>query len=165
MSLDSTQKNMARQQLLVQRKRLSLVEVSEASQAIAANALQELRLQGSELVHVYTAMPARNEISCHPLIDALMSRYPRLEVVWGDASRVAPIPSSAYSIIFVPVVGFNRGGFRLGYGGGWYDRFLSSQPQARVIGIAYDWAEVCFIPETHDQPLDMVITQTGAKRF
>jgi 5-formyltetrahydrofolate cyclo-ligase len=68
-------------------------------------------------------------------------------------------------LLFVPCVGFDAGGFRLGYGGGYYDRTLAAWPASKkpvTVGIAY---EVCRTDalqrEAHDIPLDLIVTEAG----
>lgn len=68
-------------------------------------------------------------------------------------------------LVLVPLLGFDRHGHRLGYGGGWYDRsfaFLNEQvrpTEPLLVGIAYDFQELPAIkPEAWDVPLDYVAT-------
>ena len=60
--------------------------------------------------------------------------------------------------LIIPCVGFNPQRFRLGYGGGFYDRTLASVPRPQTIGIAYANAETTFAADTYDVALDMVMT-------
>ena len=63
-------------------------------------------------------------------------------------------------VILVPMVGFDRGGNRLGYGAGYYDRTLAELPRARAIGCAFAIQEVCALPaEAHDRPMDAIATE------
>lgn len=65
-----------------------------------------------------------------------------------------------YDLIIVPIVGFDKDNYRLGLGGGWYDRFLADQPRAQTIGLAYTLCEVDILPhESHDISLDKIITE------
>jgi len=67
-------------------------------------------------------------------------------------------------LLLVPCVGFNAGRFRLGYGGGYYDRTLARHP-ARAIGIAYDDAEIeDFRAAAHDIALAEIVTETRVLR-
>ena len=69
------------------------------------------------------------------------------------------------AILIVPLVAFDRQGARLGYGGGFYDRtleMLRSRRPTRAIGFAWAAQEADTLPlEPTDQPLDMVVTETG----
>ena len=68
-------------------------------------------------------------------------------------------------IVIVPLVAFDRQGGRLGYGGGFYDRtleLLRAKRPTLAIGFAYDAQEAQGLPlEPTDQPLDMIVTETG----
>ena len=67
------------------------------------------------------------------------------------------------TLIFVPCVGFGPGGYRLGYGGGFYDRTLASlQPKPFTVGLGYDFGWLPDLaPESHDVPLDAILSDTG----
>ncbi len=67
-------------------------------------------------------------------------------------------------ILVVPLVGFDRARYRLGYGGGFYDRTLAAlRPRPRTIGIAFADAELPTIhPQPHDIPMDVIVTERGA---
>lgn len=62
----------------------------------------------------------------------------------------------------IPILGFDRSGGRLGYGAGYYDRFLSEYPHIRKIGVAFGCQETEMIPtDTNDIRMDIVITEDG----
>lgn len=62
-------------------------------------------------------------------------------------------------VVLVPCVGFTREGYRLGYGGGYFDRWLSRHPGVTSIGLAWSFAECHFAAEPHDQALTLVLTE------
>ena len=67
------------------------------------------------------------------------------------------------TLLFVPCVGYGPGGFRLGYGGGFYDRTLATlQPRPFTVGLGYThgWLPD-FEPEPHDLPLDALLNDNG----
>ena len=70
-------------------------------------------------------------------------------------------------IVVVPLVGFDRAGFRLGYGGGYFDRTLSgASRKPRVIGVGYGQSKIPTIfPQPHDVPMDMIITEEEILEF
>ena len=72
-------------------------------------------------------------------------------------------------ILIVPLVAFDSGGGRLGYGGGFYDRTLEGlrrEGAVLAIGFAYDAQEAEDLPmEATDQPLDMVVTESRVLSF
>ncbi|MRX06726.1 5-formyltetrahydrofolate cyclo-ligase [Pseudoduganella sp. FT25W] len=61
--------------------------------------------------------------------------------------------------LLVPCLGFNPEGYRLGYGGGFYDRTLARQPRPRALGIAYSSLQIAFAADAHDVALDCVLTE------
>jgi 5,10-methenyltetrahydrofolate synthetase len=63
--------------------------------------------------------------------------------------------------LLVPCLGFNPERFRLGYGGGFYDRTLEHAPRPYTLGIAYACLEEQFPSAPHDVALDRIITELG----
>ena len=63
--------------------------------------------------------------------------------------------------MLVPCLGFNAEGYRLGYGGGFYDRTLEAHPRPITLGIAYSCLAAEFPSAPHDVALDRVITELG----
>ncbi|WP_312518557.1 5-formyltetrahydrofolate cyclo-ligase [Massilia sp.] len=61
--------------------------------------------------------------------------------------------------LLVPCLGFNAQGYRMGYGGGFYDRTLEAMPRPATLGVAYACQLVEFAGDVHDVPLDRVITE------
>ena len=70
-------------------------------------------------------------------------------------------PATSLQVAIIPGSVFDRRGFRLGYGGGYYDRFLALEaPQALRIGLAFEVQLVDHLPEeSHDVPMDMLVTE------
>ena len=67
------------------------------------------------------------------------------------------------TLLFVPCVGYGAGGYRLGYGGGFYDRTLATlAPKPVTVGLGFTSGFVDdFEPEPHDQPLDAILNDNG----
>jgi 5,10-methenyltetrahydrofolate synthetase len=70
-------------------------------------------------------------------------------------------------LLLVPVNAFDGTGYRLGYGGGYFDRTLAAMaPRPATIGVGFELARVDSIhPEPHDIPLDAVVTETGIEIY
>jgi len=74
------------------------------------------------------------------------------------------IPADARDIstIILPMLGFDRAGGRIGYGAGYYDRFLEKYPGMRKIGIAFACQEFADLPiDENDIRMDLIITEDG----
>ncbi|MCX7257319.1 MAG: 5-formyltetrahydrofolate cyclo-ligase [Polaromonas sp.] len=67
------------------------------------------------------------------------------------------------TLLFVPCVGYGPGGYRLGYGGGFYDRTLATlSPRPFTVGLGYSQGWLPDMePEPHDMPLDVVLNDRG----
>lgn len=64
-------------------------------------------------------------------------------------------------VVLAPCVGFTSSGLRLGYGGGYFDRYLAAHPHVTAIGIAPAWARVDFEAQAHDLALPLIVTDEG----
>ncbi|MDD5024886.1 MAG: 5-formyltetrahydrofolate cyclo-ligase, partial [Methanoregula sp.] len=73
-----------------------------------------------------------------------------------------PVPPGAVDTIILPMLGFDRQGRRIGYGAGYYDRFLGKTPIRRKIGIAFACQEMEHLPvDENDILMDCIITEDG----
>ena len=88
---------------------------------------------------------------------------------FGVKEPLETAPAARPDVVFVPLLAFDAQGFRLGYGGGYYDRSLAglrAQGPVVAIGIAYAEQEIAPLPrEPHDEKLDFVVTEKGVRRF
>ncbi|RWO86753.1 5-formyltetrahydrofolate cyclo-ligase [Mesorhizobium sp.] len=107
-----------------------------------------------------TALPVVVE-KARPLIFRAYAPGDRLEKgVWN-----IPIPAGGDpvlpDIVISPVVGIDPGQYRLGYGGGFFDRTLAAMPfKPLVIGVGYELQRIATIyPQPHDIPMDRVVTE------
>lgn len=158
---------------------------------VGRSALLSQVLAGYRGVPLAGYMPIRTEISPLPAMEEAAAHGPvAVPVIMGEAqplqfSRWEPGcemkdgPFGAWipavddfitpEILIVPLVGFDRAGNRLGYGGGFYDRTLEKLRAAgpcMAIGFAYGAQEAAELPlEPTDQPLDMIVTEAEILTF
>ncbi|MBW8907516.1 MAG: 5-formyltetrahydrofolate cyclo-ligase [Mesorhizobium sp.] len=110
-----------------------------------------------------TALPVVIEKG-QPLVFRAYKPGDRLEKgVWN-----IPIPAEGEpvlpDVVISPIVGIDPGKYRLGYGGGFFDRTLAAMPfKPLVIGVGYELQRIATIyPQPHDIPLSEVVTETRA---
>ncbi|WP_082504313.1 5-formyltetrahydrofolate cyclo-ligase [Methylobacterium sp. Leaf117] len=134
--------------------------------------------------------PFRGEFDARPVLTSLRERGVRLALPvveekaqplqfrewWPGISMTRgvwniPIPTEGDAVgpdvLIAPLVGFDSAGFRLGYGGGFYDRTIAhSQVRPLVIGVGFELACLPTIhPQAHDVAMDLIITEAGAKHI
>ncbi|MCV6585163.1 MAG: 5-formyltetrahydrofolate cyclo-ligase [Marinibacterium sp.] len=158
----------------------------DASPAGAAGVLSEV-LAGHRGVPLAGYMPIRTEIDPLPAMAEAAAHGPvGVPVIIGEGQALkfsrwepdAPMKDGPFGariperddffdpeILIVPLVGFDRQGGRLGYGGGFYDRTLEKLRARRAtlaIGFAFAAQEADALPlEPTDQQLDMIVTEQG----
>lgn len=131
--------------------------------------------------------PMGSELDTRPLLQMLHERGHRLCLpvvvrsgarlvfrLWQPGDELEPagfgtqVPAESQpdvipNVLLVPLLAFDREGYRLGYGGGFYDRTLSHWREKRnilAIGLAFAGQEMSAVPRgKHDQPLDMIVTE------
>ena len=182
-----------RQSILQKRNSLGPSEVSNLSNIILKNADLELSLSAIKTLGSYFS--SNNEVDLEALTEMrlkrnLLTTFPRVEPN-HSMSLIAPkdfqklnknkfeifepsdgdeINSIDHEIIIIPTVGVDQNGYRLGYGGGYYDRLLESVTQKNkrplLVGLIYDFQFIDdSINELHDIKLDIVFSEHQRKNF
>jgi 5-formyltetrahydrofolate cyclo-ligase len=170
---------------MYQRRRKAFVEGEKAAQALKLKFLETVSPPEGAAVSGF--WPMGSEIDLRPLLEVLSRRghpiglplvvakqTPLLFRAWKPGDILKPggfntevpaedKPEVVPDILLVPLLAFDREGYRLGYGGGFYDRTLeklrASGPRL-AIGVAFAAQEVEAVPRgDHDQPLDMLLTE------
>ena len=181
-------KNSMRKALFAARKQAHGSAVG-AAEAARDHFLASRLLTGVEVVSGYC--PIRTELDVMPLMDALHDAghrvcvpviqsagqalrfhewWPGVEMQDGPFGAQVPKGTQALEpeLVIAPLVGFDRAGWQLGYGGGFYDRSLEAlraKRRTRAFGYAYAAQELDAVPiETTDQRLDGVVTELGVIR-
>ncbi|OWJ64412.1 5-formyltetrahydrofolate cyclo-ligase [Inquilinus limosus] len=94
---------------------------------------------------------------------------PLVEGVFGVSVPAPSAPERVPDLLFVPLLGFDRKGFRMGYGAGFYDRTLAglrARKPVLAVGIGYAGQEVTAVPVgLHDEALDWIVTDREAIRI
>lgn len=164
---------------------------ADAGRALSDEFCRSVRWRAPTVVAGY--LPIGDEIDVIPLLRRLQGNGHRLALpqvvrsggplafaAWtdGDTLGQGPFGTSQPTetaepvtpeVVIVPLLAFDRDGFRLGYGGGYYDRTLWALRARRTIlavGVAFSVQETPAVPHgVHDQRLDWVITEREAIRM
>jgi 5-formyltetrahydrofolate cyclo-ligase len=76
-----------------------------------------------------------------------------------------PARADEVAVAIIPLLAFDSEGNRLGYGAGYYDRFLAAHPGMKTIGVAFACQEMPDLPgESTDIRMDMIVTESGVIR-
>jgi 5-formyltetrahydrofolate cyclo-ligase len=176
-----------RTELLKLRAGIPAEQYDTASRLILDNAAGVLRSVSPGVAGFY--WPIRGEINVIPLMEsfvegggsaglpAIVAKAQPLEFrLWRPGDPMArgvfdiPYPAEARivhpEVLVVPLVGFDDEGYRLGYGGGYYDRTLSSlAPRPLTIGIGFASTRLETIhPQPYDIPMDYIVTELEVRR-
>lgn len=183
-------KKQIRIEYISKRKQFTTTEVNAWSQAIAQNFIHG-DFMDHQTFHVFLSMPKYNEINTQFIIDQLWRRdknviVPKMqgkqllncpfsadtELVknnWGimEPADCAEVPHDQIDVVLVPLLISDVHGNRIGYGGGYYDRFLAKLPtKTKFVGINFFEPVTDSIPkEDFDMPLDYLITPNGVHKF
>jgi 5-formyltetrahydrofolate cyclo-ligase len=101
------------------------------------------------------------QLSFLPVLSTTNFVSNRFAIPEPDVDLSQAIAANNLDLIFMPLVAFDEHGTRIGMGGGYYDRTLSSSEQPLLIGVAYDFQREPYLkPQKWDVPLDAIVTQT-----
>jgi 5-formyltetrahydrofolate cyclo-ligase len=101
---------------------------------------------------------ALNHVEIRSLDQLKPAQFGLLEPSHSNTDTICP---GELDLVVVPGIAFDKSCNRIGFGAGYYDRYLEHVPASKV-GLAYDFQILEEVPtESHDVPLDTVITQSG----
>jgi 5-formyltetrahydrofolate cyclo-ligase len=157
----NTAKEQIRKKLKDERLKLNRKNVEELSQRVIQKLILQINWRKINNLHVYSPLPSLNEVDTLPLITYLKTKQSGIYVFIEAQSEPKSIPDKEFDLIIVPTLGFDEENFRLGWGGGYYDKFLATQPQAQKIGLCFQsgFIKEGFPHEIHDIPLDKIVTE------
>jgi 5-formyltetrahydrofolate cyclo-ligase len=179
------------------RMSLSEAEVKDRSREIFIRWRNRFSLKRIGFFHCYQSISGRNEVDTGEIMQYVRQRHPQVLVVvpvvdWSRKSlRHALVHDSVemrknkfgipephmpvdfihpvqMDMVIVPMLAFDDHGNRLGYGAGYYDKFLAlTRPKCLKIGFCFENGHLMEpLPvEPHDIPLDLVVTETNIIRF
>ncbi|MBL0389204.1 5-formyltetrahydrofolate cyclo-ligase [Tumebacillus sp. ITR2] len=186
--MNPLEKKALRRQLLDARLALSAEVRANYDNQILAHLITLPQVQGAQTILLY--LDFRSEVSSHGLIEWAVAQGKTVcapvtvvaerrlipvrlrsaeDVILGaydirePANQADVVDLETIDLVVLPGVGFDRSGGRLGYGGGYYDRFLPRlKHQVPKIAVAYELQVLPEVPlEPHDTKLDVLVTEAG----
>lgn len=189
------QKSNLRKDFLTRRKQLSSEQIEAYSQEIATAFFHFFDISSLRSIHIFLPISAQNEINTRLIVHKLFQTYPSVQVVvprsnfdtctmqsflltsstalqenrWGIPEPVKAIsfPDQQIDMVLLPLLCIDHQGYRVGYGKGFYDRFLQQcKPDVLKVGLAL-FNPVEKIQDLHSQdvPLDYCIIRQKVMKF
>ena len=173
------------------RASLTLEQIEAYSINIANQALKVPIWEGS-YYHIFLAIAEKKEVNTEYLLHILQGKdksicIPKATFQTGEMEHILlqentaitvsnygipepingiSIPPTQFDVVFVPLLAFDQHGNRVGYGKGFYDRFLAKcRPDCLKIGLSFFEAEEKILYENIDFPLDFCITPSKIYSF
>lgn len=188
----TAQKKQIRQEMRQIRKAMPITKRESADKAICAAVLAHPDFVRAKQVFAYAAMPI--EVQTNGILEACLAmgktlalpvcetdshtmtfyRLDAMSELTAGAYRIPVPPVSAERIclpdadtlLLLPMTAFDAQGYRLGAGGGYYDRFLAKYPNTRTLGICYADCFAAVLPhDEYDQKMQACITENGLEDF
>ena len=186
-------KESLRQYFLEIRDQLKPQYIQKASDEVANHLLHHPRFKESETILIYMAF--RNEVDLSQIVHEAWKQgkqilvpktnkkdkkmEPYLLTSWDElvignygifepnVSDKYPFPFANIELVLVPGLAYDRKGYRLGYGGGYYDRFFDQFAHLPYrIGVGFDFGQVEELPhEPHDYPVNEICTEMGCTKL
>jgi len=140
------------------RLRMSKGEVSSKSRIISRKLLNDLTWSKYKKVCVFKPIAQLNEVDTRGIVSRLEAQG--IKVTKLSSQKQTEVPNEKFDLILVPCLAYDAFNHRLGWGGGWYDKFLASQPQAVKIGLCFSsgFARGGLPIGPYDVKLDLIVT-------
>ncbi|OGG55895.1 MAG: 5-formyltetrahydrofolate cyclo-ligase [Candidatus Handelsmanbacteria bacterium RIFCSPLOWO2_12_FULL_64_10] len=185
------EKARVRQEMIARRRTLSAEEVARKGRSILRHLLALPEYRAACLIHSFVSMP--DEVDTRALIEEALASGKRVAVPvvqkgrrdlrhaeigalgdlrpegdWGlhqpPPERIRPVSPGEIGLVVVPGLAFDSQGNRVGFGAGYYDRFLKAVAAPKV-AVAYAFQVLREVPTTEqDAPVDVIVTEEGAQR-
>ena len=143
-----------RQKMIARRKAISPRDKQKWDQAIHKTLFRRPEWREAKIICTYVSLP--HEVDTRSLLPKLLQQQKSIIV---PQKRYEETQAAHADLFIVPGIAFDRKGYRLGWGKGYYDRLLKDV-NAPKIGLAYNFQIVSRLPHSsYDIPMDIIITE------
>jgi len=166
-----------RRHFLAIRMQMSPQDVTKKSSVIADQIIATIDWKNIKTLHCFLPLVDDHEPDMRPVIEyaltknvAVYTSDPAVETgrkvktleATEDQNKIMQYDLAAniqFDVVIVPMIAYDSDTkHRLGFGSGFYDRFLATQTKAKTIGVCFTECMTSIQAETHDQPLDIIIS-------
>ena len=177
-------KKALRREIGAKKRAMSSAEIEARSAALAAKLYETPQYKSAESLYVYLSF--NQEVRTEPIIRRAWAEGKRVAVpkvvgdemvfIWIDSFdnlapqgafhilepiENGPVADDETALILMPGLAFDPQGHRVGYGGGYYDRYLAAQPNHPTLALCYDFQMYDHLDvDDYDVPVDIIITDT-----
>ena len=177
-------KKALRIQIKEQKRQMTAHQIESASQRLTELFVATEQFRQAKTVYGY--LPYNQEVRTTGLLQRALQEGKRVAVpkIYGDEMRFIylddlslvekssfgipepiadePVADDPTALVLMPGLAFTKRGDRMGYGGGYYDKFLANEPNHPTVALCYDFQIVDRIPtDDHDIPVDIVLSAKG----
>lgn len=163
-----------------QKRAMTLDQIQEKSAELAKLFFATDAYRNAKTLYGY--MPYNQEVRTVPILEQALRDDKRVAVpkVYGDTMRFIyvtdltameessfgipepvadePVGNDSHALVLMPGLAFDKEGHRIGYGGGFYDKFLEAEPEHPTVALCYDFQMMPYLQtQEHDVPVDLVL--------
>ena len=173
-------KKALRREIREKKRAMSQEEIVSRSEKLGQLFVQSQAYRDAKTIYGY--LPYNQEVRTVPILEQALRDGKRVAVpkIYGDTMKFlylddlsqveknamgipepvadTPVAEDKTALVLMPGVAFTKKGDRIGYGGGFYDRFLAEEPDHPTLALCYDFQIVEHLPtEDYDIPVDTVL--------
>lgn len=173
-------KQQLRMQIRAQKRAMTEAQIVEKSEKLGQLFLASQAYQQAKTIYGY--LPYNQEVRTTAMLQQALADGKRVAVpkCYGEEMRFiyltdlsqvergycnipepiedGPVADDPTALVLMPGLAFTEAGLRMGYGGGFYDKFLAAEPNHPTLALCYDFQMVEYIPtEEYDVPVDTVL--------
>ena len=173
-------KSALRRQIREKKRAMTEEEIADRSAKLGEQFLKSQAYLDADTIYGY--LPYNQEVRTVPMLEQALRDGKRVAVpkVYGDTMRFiyledlsqvekgyagipepvadAPVAEDKNALVLMPGLAFTKNGDRMGFGGGFYDRFLAEEPEHPTLALCYGFQMVETLPtEDFDVPVDTVL--------